>query len=890
MAIEPEDLLPHFERELGLLRRSTRAFAELYPKIAARLAMSGEHSDDPHVERLLQSFALMCARHDIRLEDEVPEFTHALINTIHGAFLRPFPSCAMAQFRVDRDSKQTEPRIVPRGTQLVAPNSRLVFRTATDVTLVPLTVSAVRYATSAVAPMQTTLPSDTTGILSFTLELTAASAQFSITPDMLRLHLAGEREVVAALADGVLMHATRAFVELDGNGRWRRVDMPLAAAGFDDADALLPPPRDNTTAPFHLLMEYGAFPARFDNLDLDLARLKRLAGGARRITLHLALAGVHPDSRRAQRLIAASADNLRLFCTPVVNILTEIFQDHGFTDFEFDIRTAQKPLEYIVMYQESYYNFCARLMEQEGLIWTHRYEKEKHFLVIGDTNFVFRPIDGLANLPYAATAASEDNGIDQLHEGRRFGVGKIAFRDFNHQNPSSPLMLAQAEPENLRHAGLETTERFEHQSLFDHGDDGDRYARIAMQAEEASAHRYTGTGYAWRMTTAGSVTVSNHPVMANNQEYAILHVRHEAVNDYTEHNAKLPYRNTFSLLPKKFPYRSPRNTPKPVIHGTQSAIVVGPKGEEIHTNGSAVKVHFLWDRRGKLDGSDSMWIRVSQPWAGDGWGAAAIPRINQEVLVAFNQGDPDNPVIVGRVYNGEQGNPYHGAAGQTMGIKSQTHKGAGSNELRFSDVNGAQEVFLHAQKDMNTVIKDSETHTVEAGGRTVSLLKGSETKQIAQGGLKETIALTRDTTANVINTKAIASKAGPGMQSHQASDGIEHRVGDGVVTMTPDSIKLTFGPSTIVINANGIYLDGPVIHLNRGSAQSAEQALALEWAAEQATIAKGLASPDPATRAAAAKLASSLKAQQLAKLADHVYHPNDPPPTGWKRRPTIRKR
>lgn len=322
MAIEPEDLLPHFERELGLLRRSMRAFTQHYPKIAARLAMAGEHSDDPHVERLLQSFALMCARHDIRLEDEVPEFTHALIDTIHGAFLRPFPSCAMAQFRVDRDSKQTEPRIVPRGTQLVAPNSRLVFRTAADVTLVPLTVSAVRYATSTVAPMQTTLPSDTTGILSFTLELTAPSAQFSIAPDMLRIHLAGEREVVAALADGVLMHATRAFVELDGNGRWRRVDMPLAAAGFDDADALLPPPRDNTTAPFHLLMEYGAFPARFDNLDLDLARLKRLAGGARRITLHLALAGVHPDSRRAQRLIAASADNLRLFCTPVVNLFS----------------------------------------------------------------------------------------------------------------------------------------------------------------------------------------------------------------------------------------------------------------------------------------------------------------------------------------------------------------------------------------------------------------------------------------------------------------------------------------------------------------------------------------------------------------------------------------
>ncbi|AOI97350.1 type VI secretion system baseplate subunit TssF [Burkholderia sp. LA-2-3-30-S1-D2] len=322
MAIEPEDLLPYFERELGLLRRSMRAFTQHYPKIAARLAMAGEHSDDPHVERLLQSFALMSAQHDIRLEDEVPEFTHALINTAHGVFLRPFPSCAVAHFHGNREGKQTEPRVIPRGTQLVAPNSRQVFCTATDVTLVPLAVSDARYTTSAVAPMQATLPPDTTGLLSFTLELTSPSAQFAIAPDRLRLHLTGEREVVAALADGVLLHAARAFVELDGSGRWSRVDMPLAAAGYSDADALLPIPHDGSIAPFHLLMEYGAFPARFDCLDLNLARLKRMAAGARRITLHLALTGIHPDSHRAQRLVAASADNLRLFCTPVVNLFS----------------------------------------------------------------------------------------------------------------------------------------------------------------------------------------------------------------------------------------------------------------------------------------------------------------------------------------------------------------------------------------------------------------------------------------------------------------------------------------------------------------------------------------------------------------------------------------
>ncbi|MCA8235614.1 type VI secretion system Vgr family protein [Burkholderia cenocepacia] len=497
------------------------------------------------------------------------------------------------------------------------------------------------------------------------------------------------------------------------------------------------------------------------------------------------------------------------------DILTEIFQEHGFSDFTFDIRTSQKPLEYVVMYQESYYNFCARLMEQEGLVWTHRYEKDKHFLVIGDTNLLFRPIDGLATVPFAATEASEDSGIDQLHEGRRFGVGKVTFRDFNHQNPSSPLMLVEAGPQNLKHARLDATERFEHQSLYDHGDDGNRYARFAMEAEEAQAHRYTGGGYAWRMTTAGAVAVANHPVLENNQEYVILHVRHEAVNDYTQHSAKLPYRNSFSLLPKKIPYRAPRATPKPVIHGTQSAIVVGPKGEEIYTNGSAVKVHFPWDRRGKKDGSDSMWVRVSQPWAGDGWGAAAIPRIKQEVLVAFNQGDPDNPVIVGRVFNGEQGNPYHGAAGQTMGIKSQTHKGQGSNEIRMTDTNGMQEFFMHAQKDMNTVVENNETHKVFGPMRTVLVATGSEEKQIPQGNLTETIAEKRSTTATTVEVTTPAKDGGGGTQVYMAERGILLKVQNSSISLAPEGIRLEHNGSVILMTDDGVTVNGKRIDLNK---------------------------------------------------------------------------
>ncbi|WP_321912272.1 type VI secretion system Vgr family protein [Burkholderia cepacia] len=487
------------------------------------------------------------------------------------------------------------------------------------------------------------------------------------------------------------------------------------------------------------------------------------------------------------------------------DILREIFQEHGFADFAFDIHSSQKPLEYVVMYQESYFNFCARLMEQEGLIWTHRYEKDKHILAIGDSNLAFKPIDGLASVPFADSQSSEFNGIDQLHEGRRFGVGKVTYRDFNHQQPSSPLMLVEAGPQNLDHARLGTTERYEHQSLYDHSDDGNRYARYAMEAEEAQAHRFVGRGFAWRMTTAGRVSVTGHPVLANNQDYAVLHVRHEAVNDYTQHASKLPYRNSFSLLPIKIPFRSQRTTPKPVVNGTQSAIVVGPKGEQIHTNGSCVKLHFLWDRRGKMDGSDSMWIRVSQPWAGAGWGAAAIPRIGQEVIVSFNQGDPDNPIIVGRVFNGEQGNPYHGAAGQTMGIKSQTHKGEGANELLMSDVNGAQMLYMHAQKDMHTVVQDAQSTKV---------LKGDRTIQVAQGNHETTVSVGNQT--DVVAQGNTLHQTPQGVHTIEAKE-LWIKIGgeDGTkIHMTGDTIEIYKGGSIIRINESLIIAQAPTTHIN----------------------------------------------------------------------------
>lgn len=497
------------------------------------------------------------------------------------------------------------------------------------------------------------------------------------------------------------------------------------------------------------------------------------------------------------------------------DILTEIFTEHGFQDFEFNLKTAQVPLEYIVMYGETYYNFCARLMEQEGLVWTYRYEKDKHILVVADSNDVFQPVPQMDGVPYYAdSSASELNGIDGWDEAFNFRVGKIVYRDFNYNTPSTPLMHVEV-PTVLKNPNIGTTERYEYHSLYDHGDDGNRYARYAMQAEEALARKFNGTGFAWRMTTAGRFKLTNHDTSAyNDKEFAILHVRHHAVNDYSRHAADLPYRNSFSCLPIDIPYRSERRTPKPYMQGMQAAIVVGPKGNPIYTDGSRVKLHFMWDRRGKSDGTDSMWIRVSQPWAGAGWGGSTIPRVGQEVIVAFNEGDPDNPVVVGRVFNGEASNPYHGSAGKTMGIRSQTIQGQGANELRFTDVNGAEEVFLHAQKDMNTTILDNETHTVQNGMRTVTVNTGDEKKQITKGNLNESVALLRSTTATTVEVTTPAKDGGGGTQDYEAERGIMLKVGASMVILAPEGIKLQHNGSTIMIDDSGVSVNGKRIDLN----------------------------------------------------------------------------
>lgn len=323
-----EELLPYYERELSFLRRYSRDFAERYPKIAARLAMTSEHCEDPHVERMIESFALLGARINKKLDDDYPEFTEALLEVLYPHYLRPFPSCSIAQFGMSAAVSQlTEPQTVPRGTELRSRSIRGVecrFRTAYDVTLAQLAISDAKFLPLAMAPGATVLPPNATGIVSITFASTSPQLDLAaLKVPRLRAHLHGEQSFIAALADCLFVNALATYVEPDRCGRWKEMRAtPVTQAGFDEADGLIDYPARSHPA-YRLLTEYFGFPEKFDFVDFDLDAMLRTAGPCRGLTLHVVLKDVRGDSHMARLLETLSASHLRLFCTPVVNLFRQ---------------------------------------------------------------------------------------------------------------------------------------------------------------------------------------------------------------------------------------------------------------------------------------------------------------------------------------------------------------------------------------------------------------------------------------------------------------------------------------------------------------------------------------------------------------------------------------
>jgi type VI secretion system secreted protein VgrG len=405
----------------------------------------------------------------------------------------------------------------------------------------------------------------------------------------------------------------------------------------------------------------------------------------------------------------------------VPDIIQEIFKENGVTDVKAVLKGTYEPRDYCVQYRETDFNFVSRLMEQYGIFYFFEHEEKKHTLAIADDLSAHQtcPVQPKVSWNPQGSDTLDEDVITSLQCEETFRFGKYAVTDYNFEAPSTSL---QAEVKTqIEVGGNSKYEIYDYPGEYGKKAEGDGIAKIRMQEEEAQYKVISGSGTARVFTTGYKFTLQDYVRKDINGDYVLTQVQHVASvgSTYTTGaeggGAEGDYSNSFSCIPAKRPFRSPQVTPKPMVQGPQTAVVVGKSGEEIWTDKyGRVKVQFHWDRYGKMNESSSCWTRVSQNWAGKQWGAMFIPRMGQEVIVEFLEGDPDQPIITGRVYNAEQTVPYALPANQTQsGIKSNSSKGGGgSNEWRFEDKKGSEEIYLHGQKDWNILIENDKGQTI----------------------------------------------------------------------------------------------------------------------------------------------------------------------------------
>jgi type VI secretion system secreted protein VgrG len=404
----------------------------------------------------------------------------------------------------------------------------------------------------------------------------------------------------------------------------------------------------------------------------------------------------------------------------VPQIVERVFADFPRADYEFKLVRSYRTRIYCVQYRESDFNFVARLLEDEGIWWYFEHTEGRQRLVLMDDVASTSPVPGAQKLPFMGAAGSgglapDVSHIDAWTFSREVQTGKVALQSYDFERPAVSLL---AESALVREHELADFEQFDYESESYLKPDGPQ--RAATRADElASRHeRLAGSTNAQALASGHVFALERHPRADQNAKYLCLATQISARAGALEGGgAGADWRCSFSAVPADHAWRPPRQTPKPFVQGPQTAVVVGPAGEEIHTDAyGRVKLQFHWDRYGNRNEKSSCWVRVSSPWAGKSFGFVQLPRIGQEVVVSFLEGDPDQPLITGRVYNAEQMPPWELPANATQsGWLSRSSKGGAygnANAIRFEDKKGEEQLWLHAEKNQDIEVENDETHWV----------------------------------------------------------------------------------------------------------------------------------------------------------------------------------
>ena len=521
----------------------------------------------------------------------------------------------------------------------------------------------------------------------------------------------------------------------------------------------------------------------------------------------------------------------------VPQILKKIFT--GF-EVEYELVGKYNRREYCVQYQETDFDFAARLMEEEGIYYFFEHTPNDHVMIFANTPLSHLPCPSQNKFPFEADITRKDGAVGSIvtwETAYQLQTGKITIWDHNFELPhkkldaNQPTLYAVADNSALevyqypgeygkRYTGIDRgggDQSSELQHIFE---DNQYQAEIQMQAIDARYKVAHGSSNCCPLTVGHKFDIFNHPAKGTDGQYMLTHVSHHAVQSpsletepQTIPNA---YTNTFSCIPLKTgstPFRPLRKTPKSQISGSQTAVVVGPAGEEIFTDKyGRIKVQFHWDRDGTYDVGSSCWMRVAQPWAGGNWGTVCIPRIGQEVVVEFLEGDPDRPIVVGSVYNPAQMPPYVLPAGaDTMGFKSNSTKGgSGYNEMVAIDAKGNELLRFHAQKDMDTTVLNNDTQfvvadrTIKIDGKRDQTVKKDMSTTVTEGNQSNIVqAGTQD---NIVQKQIV-------MQSIE--NGISILAKELIFIESTEMIVLQVGSSSITIDNKGnINVQGKNIQIN----------------------------------------------------------------------------
>ncbi|MDC0715787.1 type VI secretion system Vgr family protein [Nannocystis bainbridge] len=515
-------------------------------------------------------------------------------------------------------------------------------------------------------------------------------------------------------------------------------------------------------------------------------------------------------------------------------IVTEVLTGAGLARdwFRFALAESYAPRNYCVQYRETDLDFVTRLLEEDGVFYFFEHDEQKHVWVMADNAQAHTPIKGTSTLwfnPPRGTVQDREH-IRTFRFGGRVRPGKVTLRDYNIHKPDLDLEVREAAKVD---ADLEIYEfPGEYQDPGRGGPhQGQSLAKIRLESLQATRRAGTGDSDCSRLTPGLTLQIAGHPKHELNAEYRLVQVRHTGSQPQVldqDGEDESSYTNVFSVTELKVPFRPMRRTSRPVMRGVQTATVVGPEGEEVHTDAHGrVRVQFHWDRAGGHDENSATWVRVSQMWAGNGYGTMFLPRIGHEVLIDFIEGDPDRPIIIGRIYHGNNQTPYPLPDEKTKStIKSESSLGGGGfNELRFEDRKGSEEIFLHAQKDWNTEILNNLTESVGADrnatiGASDSTLVGTvHTVTIAQASspppaVPPTGTKMQDTFFSVTTGSAKITINGADVFV-EAEGNITLAAGGDITIAAGGTINVVSGgPTSVQASAEALNLKGPLVKIN----------------------------------------------------------------------------